>query len=252
MRIRIIFGVQNRGEVIPFFHQPLIHNLISGLLYNSEYSNFKGFTFSNLKGAITATTEGLKYTSSKATIIVSSFDSDFINHLIYRVKNHINYSLGRLNLIFLGIEEEPAFQQFESSMKFISLSPLLPNLDWKIDNQFIDPYSDTFSDCLYESTMQRMEEFKIVDVDKLATFNKFQIVPDKEYLERQMNDPSKYARFQYVDVDNASFKIRVYSFPFTLFAEPEVQEFIYNSGMGELNHLGLGMVDLIRDQNNNG
>jgi hypothetical protein len=36
--------------------------------------------------------------------------------------------------------------------------------------------------------------------------------------------------------------------PFTLFAEPEVHQFIFSNGLGELTHRGFGMLDLTGQQ----
>jgi len=246
MRIRIILGVLNRGGVIPFFHQAQIHEIIYKLMASTEYREFKGYSFSNLKGGTKVTTDGLEFTSTKATIIICSYNSDFINSLKRQLHLNNSFSIGNLNLLVLTIEDELIINDFGFSMKYICLSPILPNNTWKVDNEYIDPFSDSFSDYLYENTMERMEQYKIAESEKLNTWNKFQIVPDKEYLEKQMYDPGRFARLQYIRIGSVDYKIRVYSFPFKLHAEAEVHEFIYNTGLGELTDMGLGMVDIFR------
>jgi CRISPR-associated endoribonuclease Cas6 len=250
MRIRIILGVLNKGGVIPFFHQPQIQEIFYCLMASTEYREFKGYSFSNLKGGTKVTNDGLEFTSIKATIIVSSYNSDFINCLKRQLQLNNSFSIGSLNLLVLTIEEELVINNFEFSTKYICLSPILVNDTWKSNNEYIDPFSDSFSDYLYESTMLKLEEFNVVDEEKLVSLSKFQIVPDKDYLSRLINDPVKFSKLHYINFDNSFIKVRVFSFPFTLFADSVVQRFIYNSGIGELNHFGLGLLDLARDQSN--
>jgi CRISPR-associated endoribonuclease Cas6 len=38
--------------------------------------------------------------------------------------------------------------------------------------------------------------------------------------------------------------VRGYTFPFTLYAAKEVQQFVYENGLGHFTHKGFGMLDV--------
>jgi CRISPR-associated endoribonuclease Cas6 len=44
--------------------------------------------------------------------------------------------------------------------------------------------------------------------------------------------------------NDVKFEVRGYTFPFTLYAAREVQEFIYQNGLGYFTHKGFGMLDV--------
>ncbi|NJO03714.1 MAG: hypothetical protein HC880_20425 [Bacteroidia bacterium] len=54
----------------------------------------------------------------------------------------------------------------------------------------------------------------------------------------------KFARIYTVFEGKIKYELRGYTFPFTLYAAPAVQEFIFNCGLGAYTHKGFGMIDL--------
>jgi CRISPR-associated endoribonuclease Cas6 len=44
--------------------------------------------------------------------------------------------------------------------------------------------------------------------------------------------------------NDVKFEVRGYTFPFTLYAAKEVQQFIYENGLGHFAHKGFGMLDV--------
>jgi CRISPR-associated endoribonuclease Cas6 len=110
--------------------------------------------------------------------------------------------------------------------------------------KLITPESDEFSDLLYESTISRMEATGRYKNEELAAFYKFQIVPDADYLNRIQSSHKKFARIYPLYDNDIKFEVRGYTFPFRLYANEEVQRFVYENGLGYFSHKGFGMLDL--------
>jgi len=97
---------------------------------------------------------------------------------------------------------------------------------------------------LYESTILRMSESKLYSAEKLKTFFKFQLVPDHGYLTKIEQSQKKFARIYPVFDQDVKYEVRGYTFPFTLYAAPEVQKFVFILGLGAFTHKGFGMLDI--------
>ncbi|MEN7550284.1 CRISPR-associated endoribonuclease Cas6 [Rapidithrix thailandica] len=253
MRIRIIFSLINKGAVLPFHHQKLIRILINEILGNDQKVLGKElFNFSGLKGQTKVGHEGLHYYSKRVTLVFSSFKKSFAELFIQKLFLHDRVALGNLILVPELVEEE-ILPDLQSSNKYLCISPLVVLNQHNNDRnkEFIHPTTDDFSDLLYESTMTRMEETGKYSNEDIASFFRFQLIPDKIYLNKINKAEKKFARI-YTLVDNKSIKeVRGYTFPFSLYAAPEVQEFIFKCGFGELTSHGFGMVDFSHPSNSN-
>ena len=255
MRVRIIFNLKNRGAILPFHHQYLLSQLIKGLLLkggNIDFFNFKYYHFSGLKGQTKVSRSGLHYLSQKVTLVLSSSDEQFIEYLLKQFGAANQLQLGALQL-------EPSEVEFEKEVnyspvqKLICISPIVlkdPIYEDPENKQFIHPETDLFSDLLFESTLSRMTEHGRYSHEDLDNFSKFELVPDKDYLRKLEEKQKKFARIYSVFDQDVRFEIRGYTFPFTLYAAKEVQEFIYNNGLGALTHKGFGMVDFANQSAN--
>jgi CRISPR-associated endoribonuclease Cas6 len=89
-----------------------------------------------------------------------------------------------------------------------------------------------------------------VSQEKLKDYYKFQVVPDKQYLQKIKESGKKFARIYPVYDNDIKFDLRGYTMPFKLLAAREVNEFIYTCGLGECTHKGFGMVDIVDYMNN--
>ncbi|GAA4849367.1 CRISPR-associated endoribonuclease Cas6 [Algivirga pacifica] len=245
MRIRIIFSLKNKGAVLPFHHQKLIWNLIKEVLGSEADLDTQSFCYSGLKGQTKVGREGLHYFSKRVTIVVSSTDHAFINLLIKRTFENPHLTLGNLVLIPEKVEQEER-PDFQETMKYLCISPMVIRNERSNtrNKEFIYPTTDQFSDLLYESTMIRMEKSGAYTPEEIASFYRFQIIPDVKYLERITQNEKKFARIYTLIIDGSIKEIRGYTFPFELYADPKVQEFIYTNGFGELSHHGFGMLDI--------
>lgn len=249
MRIRIVFGLKNRGAYVPFHHQFLLAQTIKGLLVmggKKDYLNFTQYNFSGLKGQIKISRKGLHFYSSKVTLVFSTSDKAFLDYLVGTLFDQKELVIGSLQLVPESVEnEEPVV--ISESVKFLCISPIvvLPaSFNDESSKRFVLPDTDEFSDLLYESTIQRMEASGKFSASQMADFYKFQLVPDKDYINRLQSSHKKFARIYPLYDSDIKYEVRGYTFPFTLYAPQPVQQFVYENGLGHFSHKGFGMLDV--------
>ncbi|WMJ74923.1 CRISPR-associated endoribonuclease Cas6 [Cytophagaceae bacterium ABcell3] len=249
MRVRIIFGLTNKGATVPFHHQFLLANLIQSLVDRTggKYQNFNMFNFSGLKGQTKVGKEGLHFYSNKVTLVLSSPEEEFIRSFVDVLFKQPQVEIGKLLLVPLNVETEAAPDLSSGEVKYICISPLViinPLPEGADAKKFISPLMDVFSDMLYESTMFRMEKSGMFTTEEIASFYKFQVLPDKNYLSKIKEEEKKFARIFPVFHNREKYEVRGYTFPFTLYADPKVQQFVWDCGLGIFTYKGFGMVDL--------
>ena len=249
MRVRIIFSLINKGAMVPFHHQYLVDELVLSILKKEKHSfeDNLDYNFSGLKGQTRISKKGLHFYSAKITIVFSSYNDDFIQFLLDEIFKMPSLQIGELELVPESVEKEE-FPPMETAAKYLCISPIVlvtSKLEDVFSKKFISPTEDTFSDFLYESTMQRMEKSGLYSAEKIASFYKFQFAPDIDYLNKIKATDKKFARIYNVQEDSHHYEIRGYTLPFTLFADTEVQEFILNFGLGAYTNKGYGMLDLV-------
>lgn len=249
MRIRIVFSLKNRGAYVPFHHQFLLAQTIKGLVMlgrNEKYFSYTQYNFSGLKGQIKISRKGLHFFSSKVTLVFSSSDKDFIDYFVASLFAQKELLIGSLQLVPESVEnEEPV--SITESVKFLCISPIVlvpASFNDESGKRFISPDLDEFSDLLYDSTIARMEASGKFTATQLADFYKFQLVADKDYINRIQASHKKFARiYPLYDLD-VKYEVRGYTFPFTLYAPQPVQQFVYENGLGHFSHKGFGMLDV--------
>jgi CRISPR-associated endoribonuclease Cas6 len=247
VRVRLVFSLKNRGGWVPFHHQHLLAQFIKDLANKDiSFKNFKLYNFSGLKGQTKISRQGLHFYSNKVTLVVSSYEPKFINHLLQQIFNQPEVQIGDLSLIPESVEKENS-PEIDDHVKYVCISPLVltePEKDNYHAKKFIPPEDDEFSDLLYDSTMMRMEQSGLFTTEQIASFFKFQIVPDKIYLKKIKEDHKKFARIYTIPQDRMKLEVRGYTLPFELYAAPEVQQFVFECGLGAYTHQGYGMIDL--------
>ncbi|MDP4655912.1 MAG: CRISPR-associated endoribonuclease Cas6 [Algoriphagus sp.] len=249
MRVRLIFSLKNKGSFLPFHHQYILAQFLKGLIVKGgkeEFYNYNFFNFSGLKGQTKVSRSGLHYYSSLVTLVLSSQSEEFIDYLLEQVFATSKIELGNLILSpeYTELEAEPIL---EVSNKFVCISPLVlitPAFNEEAGKRFINPDSDEFSDLLYESTLTRMEKSGWYSPEQMESFFKFQVVPDMVYVNKLKEQQKKFARIYAVYDLDVKYEVRGYTLPFTLYAAPEVQDFVFKCGLGAFTHKGFGMMDL--------
>lgn len=249
MRVRLIFSLKNKGSFLPFHHQYILAQFLKGLIVKGgreDFYNYNFFNFSGLKGQTKVSRSGLHYYSSLVTLVLSSQSEEFIDYLLEQIFATTKIELGNLILSpeYTEIEVEPVL---EASNKFVCISPLVlitPAFNEEAGKRFINPDSDEFSDLLYESTLTRMEKSGWYSAEQMESFFKFQVVPDMVYVNKLKEQQKKFARIYAVYDLDVKYEVRGYTLPFTLYAAPEVQDFVFKCGLGAFTHKGFGMMDL--------
>jgi len=247
VRVRVIFLTENIGATVPFHHQYIISRLVKEMVaHNEEFSGFKQFTFSGIKGQTKVSRDGLQILSSRITIVFSSTNVKFIEFLMSKIFACRKLEIANLRIRPESVEEEE-LPAFTNKMKYLCISPIIlsnPVLEGYDPKKFVLPTTDPFSDLIYESTMVAMDKTGLYSAEKMASFYKFQIVPDMEYLHKIREEEKKIARIYNTYISEAKYEVRGYTLPFTLYAEPEVQEFIFSVGVGTITNEGFGMLDI--------
>jgi len=246
LRTRVIFTLKNRGATVPFHHQDILFRKMYDLLQdNEEFRYFQFFNFSGLKGQTKVSKEGLHYYSSKITLVISSISRAFIDYCLNQLFSQKEFKIANLILVPESVEKEE-MPVLGKQTKYVCISPMiLLHPEKNYAKKFISPNLDDFSDYLYESTLQRMEKSTLYPKEELASFYKFQLVPDQNYLKRIRQDEKKFARIYTIQNEDDLFQeIRGYTLPFTLYAERPVQEFAWKCGIGSYTHHGYGMLDI--------
>jgi CRISPR-associated endoribonuclease Cas6 len=249
LRVRIVFSLKNRGSYVPFHHQYLIAQFIKGVLVfgsRQDYRSYALFNFSGLKGQTKVSRKGLHFYSSKVTLVFACSEPDFLEYFLHELFLLKEIMVGNLQLVPESYEQEKPVSIGEE-VKFLCISPIvtLPaRFNDEASKRFIIPGTDEFSDLLYDSTISRMEATGRYSAEQLASFYKFQLVPDQDYIQRLQDSHKKFARIYPLYDNDVKFEVRGYTFPFTLFAAKEVQHFLYENGLGLYTAKGFGMLDV--------
>lgn len=255
MRVRIIFNLKNKGAHVPFHHQYLLAQTAKAILLsegNKDFLDYPYYHFSGLKGQTRISKQGLHYYSSKVTLVLASPSKEYIDHFLESLFKRSQISIGNLILLPSEVEKE-VVPEITDATKFVCISPIVmltPSLFDASAKRFIEPESDEFSDLLYDSTISRMEAYGYT-TDQLASFFKFQIIPDSNYLDRIRNSGKKFARIYPLYDQDVKYEVRGYTFPFTLYAAKEVQEFVFTCGLGIYSNKGFGMLDIANSNPSN-
>jgi len=227
----------------------LLAQTIKGLVMTGgrkEFANYILYNFSGLKGQIKISRKGLHFYSSRVTLVFSASDKDFLDYLLSVLFEQKELLIGNLQLAPEAVENEDPVS-IGDSVKFLCISPvvLLPaSFNDESGKRFISPQGDEFSDLLYDSTIARMEVSGKFTPDELAQYYKFQVVPDKDYIERIQASHKKFARIYPLYDTDIKYEVRGYTFPFTLYAPQPVQQFVYEHGLGHFSYKGFGMLDV--------
>jgi CRISPR-associated endoribonuclease Cas6 len=249
LRVRIVFSLKNRGAYVPFHHQFLLAQTIKGLLVaggKTELLNYTQYNFSGLKGQIKISRKGLHFYSSKVTLVFSASDKQFVDYLLTTLFNQKELIIGNLQLTPESVENEDPIV-IGDSVKFLCISPIvvLPaSFNDESGKRFVLPETDEFSDLLYDGTIARMEASGRYTAAQIADFYKFQLVPDKDYINKLQQSHKKFARIYPLYDSDIKYEVRGYTFPFTLYAPQPVQQFVYENGLGHFSHKGFGMLDV--------
>ncbi len=246
MKVRFHFRRTGKGNAVPVYHQNLVADLIRSwikLAFATEAeTQFDLYTFSSLKGLNKVEGNLLFFHSQQVHIMLSSPYEAWLIRLADFIMTQGPFQIHEMTLTPESYESA-ASTTFGWESKFVSMSPMIlfdPLSKTDGPSDIINPYSNDFSDLLYDSMLDKMESYRLGNFS-IEEYSKFQVVPDSEYIRKLKETKKKFGRP--LEVQNR--KVKAYLFPFTLFAHPDVQSFIYSAGIGSLGSEGFGCVDLV-------
>ncbi len=242
MRVKFSF-LKAKGDegVLPLHHQKLISNFIHEMM--EDEPNHTGlFNFSTLKGTSKVQAGQIRFHSSKVSLAFASADDNIVQHVIHRVFSYGEVHVGKMALIPKGHQliHDP---EFKTQMKYVCISPLVVEpavVGDEARSTPLEPTSHEFSDHLFNSVIERMENAGYSDED-LNSFAEFELQPDKEYVNKVNAQGKKLVRHYKNDNNEV---MPGYLIPFTLHAHPKVQKFIWDTGLGLYCNNGFGMIDI--------
>lgn len=232
---------------MPHYQQTLLATWLEGIKATSEvWRNYALYNFSSLRGQATSQQAGLEYLPGQVKLVLSSPSQAFIDFITSQILEQERCQIGPLHLTPVNVQQEP-IPELSDAVKYVCISPLVPSFgvleDEEVAKKFIPPQEDQFSDLFYECTIKRMEASGIYSPEEIKGFFKFQVVPDQYYLSKIKRQGKLFARIYPVSYGGKEYEVRTYVFPFTLYADPQVQAYVYTHGLGAFTEQGLGMLD---------
>jgi CRISPR-associated endoribonuclease Cas6 len=244
MRVKISFlRDQSSANSIPLHHQKLLTDSLTPF-FESLTSDRTQFNFSSLKGTSKIVNGFMRMLSSKVTLVISGRNKEHMDQVIKMIFERPHLTVGKMNLMPKNYDIIPD-PEFQLKMRYLCISPLIlfdPNKETEKAQEQVDPTSHAFSDILYNVVLDRMEKSGYTEA-QLNDFAEFEFMPDQDYVNKVNSTGKKFARFYKAE---SGVTMMGYLIPFTLHAHPEVQKYIWDSGIGVLTQEGYGMVDLVK------
>ena len=243
MRLKISFlKVHGSNGMVPLHHQKIISALMEELRQEIDVQS-SGYTFSSLKGTSKVLNGQIRFLSSKVSLVISAPEEEYVKQWVKKIFDRRLVSFAKLTLVPKSYQviSDPAF---ETVMKYVCISPVIP--DQPFENAgtpppSLDPSSQDFSDLLFNSILDRMEQNGYTE-EQLNQYAEFEITPDPAYIQRVIQAQKKFAR---IYKNNNNQTIYGYLLPFSLHAHPDVHRFIWQTGMGLFTSQGFGMLDVV-------
>ncbi|NBV13894.1 MAG: hypothetical protein EBS07_07490 [Sphingobacteriia bacterium] len=249
MKVRFHFRRIGKGNAVPVYHQPLMAaNIRAWILdcFQDPYDiSFDLYTFSSLKGLNKCESNFLFFHTNQIHVMISTPNEQWLKRLVEYVMQLEKFQVHDMVLSPEAYEYAEVLQLKEET-RYVSLSPMVlfdPTVKPGAPVDLLNPYSEQFSDLLYDTLLDRMESYRWGNF-KYENYSRFQVVPDSAYIEKLKVNKKKLGRV----LDVGEKKVKAYLFPFTLYAHPDVQNFVYDAGIGTLGNEGFGCLDLVLEK----
>ena len=246
MRVKITFIKSFKSvNQMPLHHQMVLSKSLAAYM-DRRRDNKTLYTYSSLKGSSNIMNGIITFHSDKMSLIVSSNNDNFVRSLVDRIFQRHVIKVGKM-LLKPSLQQVISNPEFKEEMKYVCLAPFVIIDSGKEPERaetIIDPNTQEFSDLLFNSTMERMQRAGFTE-DELKEFEAFEVVGDKEYLKKTVENNKRFARF-YRNLDRQT--IVGYLLPFTLHAHPKVQQFLFETGIGLFGLEGYGMIDIVHER----
>jgi CRISPR-associated endoribonuclease Cas6 len=229
--------------MVPLHHQKIISAFMEEIIQEMPNAS-KLYNFSSLKGTSKVMSGQIRFLSSKISLVISAFETEFVEPWIRNIFERRLISFAKLALVPKSYQviQDP---EFSTVMKYVCISPLVPDLPFVSDEEnpppALDPTSTTFSDLIFDSILDRMEKAGYTE-EQLNKYAEFEIMPDPGYIQKVNESQKKFSR---IYKNNHNETIHGYLLPFTLHAHPDVHEFVWKTGIGLYTTQGFGMLDTV-------
>ena len=243
MRLKITLKSKNNRLKIPFNYNHIVSAIIYNKIYDLELAqklhssqSYKFFTFSSLHiHKFRLLKEGLLSQNGVIDFLISSPDD-------YLIKSLVEGFLEDLTVNFIGEEllvqkvELLAAPEFEDKVNIKTLSPIIVRTKKEFDGELktwdLPPSKEQFYTNLENNIISKYKEFNKLD----ETDKKIAISSEMGYVKKKR-----------ISIDKGDQKTfhRGYLMDLVLEGDLDLIKFAYDSGLGEKNALGFGMVETI-------
>ena len=243
MRLKITLKSKKNRLKIPFNYNHIVSAIVYNKIYDLELAqkihssqSYKFFTFSNLHiHKFRLLKDGLLSQNGVIDFIISSPDD-------YLIKSLVEGFLEDLTVNFIGEEllvqkvELLAVPNFEEKVKVKTLSPVIVRTKKEVDGELktwdLPPSKEQFYTNLENNLLSKYKEFnKLEETDKKIT----------------ISSEMRHVKAKRISIDKGEQETfhRAYLMDLVLEGDLDLIKFAYDSGLGEKNALGFGMVEII-------
>ena len=243
MRLKITLKSKKNRLKIPFNYNHIVSAIVYNKIYDLELAqkihssqSYKFFTFSNLHiHKFRLLKDGLLSQNGVIDFIISSPDD-------YLIKSLVEGFLEDLTVNFIGEEllvqkvELLAVPDFEEKVKVKTLSPVIVRTKKEVDGELktwdLPPSKEQFYTNLENNLLSKYKEFnKLEETDKKIT----------------ISSEMRHVKAKRISIDKGDQETfhRGYLMDLVLEGDSDLIKFAYDSGLGEKNALGFGMVKVI-------
>ena len=243
MRLKITLKSKKNRLKIPFNYNHIVSAIVYNKIYDLELAqkihssqSYKFFTFSNLHiYKFRLLKDGLLSQNGVIDFIISSPDD-------YLIKSLVEGFLEDLTVNFIGEEllvqkvELLAVPNFEEKVKVKTLSPVIVRTKKEVDGELktwdLPPSKEQFYTNLENNLLSKYKEFnKLEETDKKIT----------------ISSEMRHVKAKRISIDKGEQETfhRAYLMDLVLEGDLDLIKFAYDSGLGEKNALGFGMVEII-------
>lgn len=237
MRLKLVIDI---NQEIPFSY----HHYLQGMIYHAiedsssvalhdqgiGESNYKYFTFSELKGPYINSGKGIRFTKP-AYLYITSASASMLNHLYIEFMENPKVRIGRNTFNIIGIEPINDDVIFNENNHYV-LRTLSPITCYKTDRKgyttYFDARSSDFEDSIISNLQKKFKALFESDDDEFIEFIDIRKIKEVKV---------KYKNVLYV----------AYNLEMEAKISDEYLRLLLHSGLGAKNSAGFGMMELIKE-----
>lgn len=246
MRLKISLASSKSNLLIPFNYNHILSAIIYRKIADLDLAaklhfskDFKFFTFSQLYfSKWKRSKQGFISLDGKLSFYISSPNDQLIKSLVegHLENTEVDFKGNKLLVEQIELLKKP---EFKDKMKFKTMSPISASIKREIDGKLkiwdLGPGDERF----YESVQKNL-------VNKYTSF--YDDYDGDTWI--RLRPEMKTAKRRRIEI-KGDFH-RAYMMEFEMEADVRLMELAYNSGLGEKNSMGFGMVDLVENNLNKG